>query len=83
MLGNGSDLGVYSLDRCAGSASQANLPSVPLQSTVDQSIDLSLGISSSLGIGESLVSCCLLKAIDVGDFALWLSVDILNHLANY
>ena len=70
MLRNGSDLGVYGFDRCAGSASQANLPSVSLQSTVDQSIDLSLDISRSLGVGESLVSCCLLKAIDVGNFAL-------------
>lgn len=67
MLLESSDLGVYGLNGRAGSGRLPNAPTVPLQSSVNQSIGHSLNVTSLLGIGEGLISGSLLEAIRVGN----------------
>lgn len=58
---------VDSLDARARIASQADLASVPFQIPADQSSSHARDITSSLGIGESLVGGGLLQALDIGN----------------
>lgn len=65
MLLYGCNLGVNSFDTGASISYKANFAWVSLQGTIDQSIDLSLNISSRFGISESLVGRGLLKTCSI------------------
>ena len=64
VLGNSSNLGVDG-SLVAENGLQTDLASVSLKSTEEDGVGLSSDITSSLGIGESLVSNDLLEAIEV------------------
>jgi hypothetical protein len=57
------NLGVHGLDGCARNGSKTDLAGVALQSTVDESSGHAVDITGCLGVGESLVSSSLLKAV--------------------
>lgn len=63
VLLQGSNLRVDGIDGSAGNRGQANGASVALKSAVDERSDLTLDITSSHGVGESLVGSGLLQAV--------------------
>lgn len=66
MLGDGSNLRVHS-SLVAENGSLANSGGVPLQGTEHDGVSLAVNITSSLGVGESLVGNDLLEAVEVLD----------------
>jgi hypothetical protein len=64
-----SDLGVDCLDGDTCNGLETDLASVALQGAEDEGSDLSVNVTSSLSIGESLVSSGELQAIGVGNEA--------------
>jgi len=65
MLLNGSNFRVDSLDASTSRGGQANFASVSFQSSVYQSIDLALDVSSSFCIGKGLVGGRQLEAVKI------------------
>lgn len=68
MLSESLNLGVDS-GVSAENTLQSNGPSVPLQSSEDQCVDLGLNISSGLGVGECTIGSGLVETVQIGDLS--------------